>query len=128
MREARGFERGSSPLIRQRICATSHRKKGAPSKAVTTPIGSVRPSGASRTTRSAAKQQRASDQRRRKHGAARMAAGQPPREDRRDQADEADRAADRDAGADSDGGQADDREPQPADIVAEAIAPPPRRA
>src|SRR4051812_4675300 len=38
----------------QRICATSQRKNGAPINAVTTPIGSVRPSGASRVTRSAA--------------------------------------------------------------------------
>ena len=41
-------------VTRQRICATSQRKKGAPIKAVTTPIGSVRPSGARRTARSAA--------------------------------------------------------------------------
>ena len=34
--------------------ATSQRKKGAPIRAVTTPIGSVRPSGASRVARSAA--------------------------------------------------------------------------
>src|SRR3954470_22602742 len=43
----------------QRICATSQRKNGAPINAVTTPIGSVRPSGASRVTRSAAMSKRA---------------------------------------------------------------------
>ena len=36
----------------QRIWATSHRKKGAPSMAVTTPIGSVRPSGLEDAARS----------------------------------------------------------------------------
>src|SRR5437763_13775207 len=39
---------------RQRICATSQRKKGAPIRAVTTPIGKVRPIGAMRVTKSAA--------------------------------------------------------------------------
>src|SRR5438093_1939225 len=38
----------------QRICATSHRKKGAPSRAVMTPSGSERPIGALRVSRSAA--------------------------------------------------------------------------
>src|SRR5687767_8646705 len=49
-----GFHKGAHRLSLQRICATSQRKKGAPSSAVTTPIGSVRPKGAVRVTKSAA--------------------------------------------------------------------------
>ena len=105
----------------QRICATSQRKKGAPSKAVTTPIGSVRPSGAAAHDEVGGEQQQRADQRRREDRPAGMAAGQPPREDRRDQADEADRPADRDAGADAERGQADDLRAAAADVVAERL-------
>ena len=66
-------------------------------------------------------QQQRADQRRGQDRPAGMAAGQPPREDRRDQADEADRAADRDAGADAERGQADDLQPQARDVVAERL-------
>ena len=103
------------------MCATSQRKNGAPISAVSTPIGSVRPSGAARAARSAAVKQQRADQRRGQQGAAGMALRQPSREDRRDEADEADRPANGDAGADSQRGEADDLKPQPADIVAERL-------
>ena len=59
---------------RQRICATSQRKKGAPSKAVTTPIGRVRPSGARRVDEIGGEQQQRADHRRRQDRPAGMAA------------------------------------------------------
>src|SRR3546814_16811253 len=52
--EASGCDESGHRLSLHRICATIHRKKGAPRRAVTTPIGNVRPSGATRPVRSAA--------------------------------------------------------------------------
>ena len=111
-------------------CATtSQRKKGVPNKAVTTPIGSGRPSGIDADREIG---ERSAGSRRSAPPAASPGPGwprgQPPREDRRDQADEADRAGDRDAGADGDrrqrrrprapggaaGGRATRRRPRPA--------------
>ena len=94
-------------------------KNGAPTNAVTTPIGSSAGASTTRATRSASTRKRAADQQRDRQHPGVRAADEPAGDVRHDQADEADQPADRDGRGGGHRRGEDDQQPQPARVHAQ---------